>query len=193
MYRTLQALRSFGRIFTLILPSFYAPAFAQLALDLESRAISIMCAVLTPLVLLPCLFQTAARLIEDPFFGFITLTGSMLLKRCRFFTSINWLVREPPYFLTRCRMSQRAKLQSYPKGLHQDQIWVCRLWVWVVLTGFQIFVKSVKDAPVGHGQGGQDIDSDSVSNFAMNDRRTSLGCMSTLGVKGNRSRFGSTF
>ena len=89
MYRTPQALRSFGRIFTLILPSFYAPAFAQLALDLESRAISIMCAVLTPLVLLPCLFQTAARLIEDPFFGFITLTGSMLLKRCRFFTSIN--------------------------------------------------------------------------------------------------------
>ena len=32
MYRTPQALRSFGRVFTLVLPAFYAPAFAQLAL-----------------------------------------------------------------------------------------------------------------------------------------------------------------
>ena len=55
------------------------------------------------------------------------------------------------------------------------------------------FAKSVGDVPVGDGQGGQDINTDGVSNFAMNDRRTSLGCMSTLGVKGNRSRFGSTF
>jgi hypothetical protein len=73
MYRTPQALRSFGRIFTLILPAVYAPAFAQLALDLHSFAMGIIFAVLTPLVL-TALFQTM-QVIEDPFVGWVTLDG----------------------------------------------------------------------------------------------------------------------
>ena len=73
MYRTPQALRSFGRIFTLILPAIYAPAFAQLALDLHSFTMGIIFAVLTPLVL-TALFQTV-QVIEDPFVGWVTLDG----------------------------------------------------------------------------------------------------------------------
>ena len=73
MYRTPQALRSFGRIFTLILPAFYAPAFAQLALDLNSFSMGILFAIITPLVL-TALFQTM-QVMEDPFVGWVTLDG----------------------------------------------------------------------------------------------------------------------
>ena len=73
MYRTPQALRSFGRIFTLALPAFYAPAFAQLALDLHSLTMGILFAVLTPLVL-TALFETM-QVIEDPFVGWVSLDG----------------------------------------------------------------------------------------------------------------------
>ena len=51
MYRTPQALRSFGRIFTLVIPAFYAPAFAQLAIDLQSLPMGILFGILAPLVL----------------------------------------------------------------------------------------------------------------------------------------------
>ena len=40
------------------------------------------------------------------------------------------------------------------------------------------FANSLKDVPVRDGQGRQDIDTDGISNFAMYDRRTSLGFMS---------------
>jgi len=73
MYRTPQALRSFGRIFTLVLPAFYAPAFAQLALDLHSLAMGISFAVLTPLVL-TALFESM-QVMEDPFVGWVSLDG----------------------------------------------------------------------------------------------------------------------
>jgi len=73
MYRTPQALRCFGRIFTLLLPSFYAPAFAQLALDLDSIAMGILAAILTPL-LLTALFESM-QLLEDPFVGWVSLDG----------------------------------------------------------------------------------------------------------------------
>jgi len=73
MYRTPQALRSFGRIFTLVLPCFYAPAFAQLAIDLNSISMGILFAILTPLVL-TALFETM-QIIEDPFVGWVSLDG----------------------------------------------------------------------------------------------------------------------
>lgn len=73
MYRTPQALRAFGRIFTLALPAFYAPAFAQLAIDLHSLANGIFFAILTPLVL-TALFQTI-QVMEDPFVGWVSLDG----------------------------------------------------------------------------------------------------------------------
>lgn len=73
MYRTPQALRSFGRIFTLALPAFYAPAFAQLAIDLQSVTMGILFAILAPLIL-TALFE-AMQLIEDPFVGWVSLDG----------------------------------------------------------------------------------------------------------------------
>jgi hypothetical protein len=73
MYRTPQALRAFGRIFTVILPPFYAPTFAQLAFDLHSLSMGILFAVITPLCLTALYESTQA--IEDPFVGFITLDG----------------------------------------------------------------------------------------------------------------------
>ena len=101
MYRTPQALRSFGRIFTLVIPAFYAPAFAQLAIDLQSLPMGILFGILAPLVLtgkldvlslvynqfpgtksfynsffvtLLALFETM-QLIEDPFVGWVSLDG----------------------------------------------------------------------------------------------------------------------
>eukprot|EP00553_Chaetoceros_curvisetus_P006038 CAMPEP_0204623366 /NCGR_PEP_ID=MMETSP0717-20131115/9096_1 /ASSEMBLY_ACC=CAM_ASM_000666 /TAXON_ID=230516 /ORGANISM="Chaetoceros curvisetus" /LENGTH=505 /DNA_ID=CAMNT_0051638423 /DNA_START=102 /DNA_END=1619 /DNA_ORIENTATION=- len=73
MYRTPQALRCFGRVFTLFLPSFYAPAFAQVALDLDSLTMGILSAILTPL-LLTALFESM-QMLEDPFVGWVSLDG----------------------------------------------------------------------------------------------------------------------
>ena len=72
-YRTPQALRSFGRVFTFILPPFYASSFAQLALDLNSLGLGVCFAVITPLCL-TALFESI-QVLEDPFLGFITLDG----------------------------------------------------------------------------------------------------------------------
>jgi len=73
MYRTPQALRSFARIFTLILPAFYAPTFAQLARDVESLGMGISFGLLVA-VGLSGLFN-AIQCLEDPFVGFLTLDG----------------------------------------------------------------------------------------------------------------------
>jgi hypothetical protein len=73
MYRTPQALRSFARIFTLILPAFYAPTFAQLARDVNSLGMGI-CFGLLIAVGLSGLFN-AIQCLEDPFVGFLTLDG----------------------------------------------------------------------------------------------------------------------
>lgn len=51
MYRTPQALRSFARIFSLLLPPFYAPAFAQLAHDTGSLAFGVSFAIIISLAL----------------------------------------------------------------------------------------------------------------------------------------------
>lgn len=73
MYRTPQALRSFARIFTFILPPFYAPKFAQVALDLDSLAIGVAFGMITTIGL-TALFESL-QVLEDPFVGFLTLDG----------------------------------------------------------------------------------------------------------------------
>ena len=65
MYRTPQALRSFARIFTVILPPFYAPSFAQLAIDMDSLSVAICMALITTLAL-TALFESI-QVLEDPF------------------------------------------------------------------------------------------------------------------------------
>jgi len=73
MYRTPQALRAFGRIFTLIIPPFYSPRFAQVAFDLDNLALGICFAVITPFVLI-ALFEST-QILEDPFVGYVSLDG----------------------------------------------------------------------------------------------------------------------
>lgn len=72
-YRTPQALRSFARLFTVFLPAFYSPYYAQLAHDLNSLAAGIAFAVLTSLAL-TALFESICQM-EDPFVANITLDG----------------------------------------------------------------------------------------------------------------------
>lgn len=73
MYRSPQALRSFGRIFTLLLPPFYAPTFAQISHDLNSLGMGIMFAIITAMGL-TALFESI-QVLEDPFVAFLTLDG----------------------------------------------------------------------------------------------------------------------
>ena len=73
MYRTPQALRCFGRMFTILLPPLYAASFSQLAFDLHSLTMGILFALITPLCL-TALFESMQKL-EDPFVGWITLDG----------------------------------------------------------------------------------------------------------------------
>lgn len=78
MYRTPLALRSFGRIFTMVLPPLYSPTFAQLAFDLNSLAFGILFALVTPLCL-TALFESM-RALEDPFVAWITLDGIDIIE-----------------------------------------------------------------------------------------------------------------
>lgn len=64
-YRTPQALRSFSRLFSVFLPPFYAPYYAQLARDLNSLGTALAFATITSLAL-TCLFETVYQM-EDPF------------------------------------------------------------------------------------------------------------------------------
>jgi hypothetical protein len=65
MYRTPQALRSFGRLFATLLPPLYAPFFAYMSYKLHSLPFGIVFAVITP-VALNGLFETVSQ-VEDPF------------------------------------------------------------------------------------------------------------------------------
>lgn len=73
MYRTPQAFRSFARIFTLALPPFYAPTFAQVALDVNSLGVGIAFGIITALGL-SMLFESL-QILEDPFTAFLALDG----------------------------------------------------------------------------------------------------------------------
>mmetsp|Transcript_22765 Transcript_22765/g.34241 ORF Transcript_22765/g.34241 Transcript_22765/m.34241 type:complete len:395 (-) Transcript_22765:236-1420(-) len=72
-YRTPQALRSFARLFVIILPGFYAPYFAQVARDLRSLPFGLIFTLLTSIAL-TALFESI-RVLEDPFVATTTLDG----------------------------------------------------------------------------------------------------------------------
>lgn len=73
LYRTPQALRSFARLFTVFLPPFYAPSYAEIAKGIGSLGTGIAFSVLTSLAL-TALFETISQM-EDPFLGYKTLDG----------------------------------------------------------------------------------------------------------------------
>lgn len=73
MYRSPQALRSFARIFTLLLPPFYAPTFAQVAMEVNSLGMGIAFGIITALGL-TALFESL-QVLEDPFTAFLALDG----------------------------------------------------------------------------------------------------------------------
>lgn len=72
-YRTPQTLRSFARIFTTLLPPFFAPQYAQLSIDLGSLAFGVSFATFTALCLNALL--EGVEILEDPFVAFVTLDG----------------------------------------------------------------------------------------------------------------------
>jgi hypothetical protein len=72
-HRTPQALRSFARLFTVLLPPFYAPFYGQMAKDMNSLGMAIAFSVITSIAL-TSLFNSINQ-IEDPFTGIIALDG----------------------------------------------------------------------------------------------------------------------
>lgn len=58
-----QGLRSFGRLFSFVLPPFYAPYYADLARSLNSLGVGIAFAALTSIAL-TSLFETAFQMEE---------------------------------------------------------------------------------------------------------------------------------
>lgn len=73
LYRTPQSLRSFARIFTILLPPFYSPAFAQVARGTQSLAMGILFGIITALGL-SALFE-GLEILEDPFTAYLALDG----------------------------------------------------------------------------------------------------------------------
>ena len=73
MYRTPQALRSFARLFTVLLPPFYAPAFATVARETNSLGIGIANGVIVAVALTG--LYLALEVLEDPFTAFLGLDG----------------------------------------------------------------------------------------------------------------------
>eukprot|EP00956_Cyclotella_meneghiniana_P012371 scaffold17601_cov57-Cyclotella_meneghiniana.AAC.1 len=73
VYRTPQALRSFGRLFTMFLPAFYAPSYIQVARDTHSLPFGVALGVVTTIAL-TALFE-CVRQLEDPFVNYVTLDG----------------------------------------------------------------------------------------------------------------------
>lgn len=72
-YRTPQALRAFAGIFVVIILPFYAPKFAQVAIDIHSLGIGLVFAIFAPLCLTALL--ESLQDLEDPFVGWISLNG----------------------------------------------------------------------------------------------------------------------
>jgi hypothetical protein len=73
LYRTPQALRSFGRLFSVFLPPFFGPFYADLSVQMSSQAIGLAFAVITS-VALTGLFETVSQ-FEDPFVNASRLDG----------------------------------------------------------------------------------------------------------------------
>lgn len=77
-YRTPQALRSFARLFSFLLPPFYAPYFGQVAIELNSLGVGIAFSILT-CIALTSLFESISQM-EDPFVGLFVLDGIHVQK-----------------------------------------------------------------------------------------------------------------
>ena len=77
-YRTPQALRSFARLFSFLLPPFYAPYYGQMGSDLNSLGVGITFSILT-CIALTSLFESVSQ-IEDPFVGLFVLDGIHVRK-----------------------------------------------------------------------------------------------------------------
>ena len=72
-YRTPQALRNFGRVYSILLPPFYAPYYVDLARETGSLGLGIALAVIVSLTLTG-LFESM-EVLEDPFVAPTTLEG----------------------------------------------------------------------------------------------------------------------
>jgi hypothetical protein len=72
-YRTPQALRSFARLFSFLLPPFYAPYYGQMAIELNSLGVGIAFSIMT-CIALTSLFESLSQM-EDPFVGLFVLDG----------------------------------------------------------------------------------------------------------------------
>jgi len=72
-YRTPQAFRSFARLFTIFLPPFYAPTYAQVAIDTHSLGLGVAFGIVTALAL-TALFESL-QVLEDPFVAQLKLDG----------------------------------------------------------------------------------------------------------------------
>ena len=83
MYRSPQALRSFARIFTLLLPPFYAPTFAQVAMEVNSLGVGVAFGIITAIGL-TALFESL-QVLEDPFTCFLALDGIDVREVCQNF------------------------------------------------------------------------------------------------------------
>ncbi|KAL3911149.1 MAG: hypothetical protein SGILL_007397, partial [Bacillariaceae sp.] len=122
MYRTPQAFRSFARIFTFVLPPFYAPTYAQVAIDVQSLGMGIAFSIITALGL-TALFESL-QVLEDPFVGFLALDGIDVREE---FQVLLWhsLVRKrrdifpdaPPYPIKR----RRALTAAATSNLEEDR------------------------------------------------------------------------
>ena len=85
MYRTPQALWSFARVFSILIPAFYGPTFAQVAYDLNSLEVGIVLSVGTSLILTALL--EAVQVLEDPFTAYVSLDGINVREE---FQVLNW-------------------------------------------------------------------------------------------------------
>jgi hypothetical protein len=77
-YRTPQALRSFARLFSFLLPPFYAPYYGQMANDMNSLGVGVAFSVMT-CIALTSLFESLSQM-EDPFVGLYVLDGIYVHK-----------------------------------------------------------------------------------------------------------------
>mmetsp|Transcript_2551 Transcript_2551/g.3969 ORF Transcript_2551/g.3969 Transcript_2551/m.3969 type:complete len:421 (+) Transcript_2551:246-1508(+) len=107
LYRTPQALRSFARLFTLLLPPFYSPTFAQLARDTHSLGLGIAFACMVSIAL-TALFASIDTL-EDPFVAIISLDGIDVRE-------------ELIVLMWRELITSRKTLFPHAPDIHDDQI-----------------------------------------------------------------------
>eukprot|EP00540_Astrosyne_radiata_P023037 CAMPEP_0116850218 /NCGR_PEP_ID=MMETSP0418-20121206/16033_1 /TAXON_ID=1158023 /ORGANISM="Astrosyne radiata, Strain 13vi08-1A" /LENGTH=291 /DNA_ID=CAMNT_0004482081 /DNA_START=205 /DNA_END=1080 /DNA_ORIENTATION=- len=118
-YRTPQALRSLCRLFSVFLPPFYSPFYAQLAQDLNSLGTALTFSVMTSLAL-TALFESLTQM-EDPFLSQESLDGIDVPKETQLIGNELLLLRNrlffpdaPEWDITRARDSQQKETTDIP-------------------------------------------------------------------------------